>query len=132
MCANSKFDESGQKTFEGVNDTTTQDELDYYLKAKLRVSTEQRYHDKKYNWFFHESSWYWRGLDATGYDGQGCNQFTGCVPECRYYSKYGRIEDGEVIEEHNKVVESYQQKNAIVEPPSESELLRLAKIYRFT
>jgi hypothetical protein len=77
---------------------------------------------QKQSWFFHELSWYWRGLDATGYDGQGCNQFTGCVQECRFFRffpEYGRIEDEEVIEEHNKVVESYQQKNAIVEPPTE-------------
>ena len=74
---------------------------------------------QKQSWFFHELSWYWRGLDATGYDGQGCNQFTGCVQECRFYPEYGRIEDEEVIEKHNKVVESYRQKNAIVEPPTE-------------
>ena len=74
---------------------------------------------QKQSWFFHELSWYWRGLDATGYDGQGCNQFTGCVQECRFFTEYGRIEDEEVIEEHNKVVESYLQKNAIVEPPTE-------------
>jgi hypothetical protein len=43
-----------------------------------------------------------------------------------FYAEYGRIED-EVIEEHNKVVESYWQKNAIVEPPTESESLRLAR-----
>jgi hypothetical protein len=41
-----------------------------------------------------------------------------CVPECRYYPKYGRIEDEEVIADHNKWVESYRQRNAIVEPPT--------------
>jgi hypothetical protein len=46
-------------------------------------------------------------------------------------SKYVRIEDEEVIDEHNKLVESHRQENSIVEPPSESELLRLAKKYRF-
>jgi hypothetical protein len=61
----------GQKTFEGLNNTITQDELDYYLKKKLRVSSEQRYQDKKKNWFFHESSWYSRGTNR--YDGCGCN-----------------------------------------------------------
>jgi hypothetical protein len=30
-----------------------------------------------------------------GYDGYGCNQFTGCIPECRYYPEEGRIEDEE-------------------------------------
>jgi hypothetical protein len=46
------------------------------------------------------------------HDGKGCNQFTGCIPECGYYPEYGRIEDSEVIEEHNKYVESYRQRNA--------------------
>lgn len=124
-----KFDERGQKMFEGDNDTITEDELDYYLKAKLRVPPEQRYQDKREEWFSHESSWYWRG--ANGYDGRGCNQFTGCVLECRFYPGYGRIDDEEVIAEHNKVVESYRQRNAVVEPPTESELLRLAKMHRF-
>jgi hypothetical protein len=72
-----------------------------------------------------------RGLDATGYDGYGCNQFTGCIPECRFYAQYGRIEDEEVIAEHNKVVEALKEENAIVEPPSKSELLKTAKILRF-
>ena len=74
----------------------------------------------------------WRGLDATGYDGQGCNQFTGCIPECRFYPEYGRIEDEQVIEEHNKLVGSYRQKNSIIYPPTESKLSKLAKIYRFS
>ena len=43
-----------------------------------------------------------------------------CVPECRYYTQIGRIEDMEVIENRNEYVERLRQKNAIVEPPSES------------
>jgi len=39
------------------------------------------------------------------------------VPECRYYPKYGRIEDQEVIGEHNKLVRDLTEANAIVEPP---------------
>jgi hypothetical protein len=109
----------------------TQDELDYALKRDLRVPPEQRYQFDKREWFFHESSWCMRGLEHNGYDGQGCNQFTGCIPECRFYPEYGRIEDQEVIEHHNKFVESLRQENAIVEPPSQSELLRLAKILPF-
>jgi hypothetical protein len=93
-------DEYRKKTFECVYDSITQDELDYYLKRKLRVPPEQRYQDKKKNWFFHESSWCSRGLDATGYDGQGCNQFTGCISDCKFYLPDGRIEDDEVIQEH--------------------------------
>ena len=61
----------------------------------------------------------------------GCTG-AGCVPECRFYPEYGRIEDEEVIEEHNKLVESFSRDNKIVEPPSENELLRLAKMHRFT
>jgi hypothetical protein len=103
-------DEWRKKTFEAANDSITQDELEYSLK-----------------------SWYWRQRDKeeTGYDGYGCNNGE-CIPECRFYPEYGRIEDELVIEEHNKLVESYRQKNSIIDPPSESELLKLAKIYRFS
>jgi hypothetical protein len=110
------------------NDSITQDELDYALKRNLRIPPEKRYQCEKEQWYWHELSWYWRGVN--GYDGYGCNNGK-CISECRFYPEYGRIED-EVIEEHNKVVESYRQKNAIVEPPSEAELSRLAKIHRFT
>jgi hypothetical protein len=124
-------DEYRKRSFEAAYDGITQDELDFSLKRKLRMTPEQRYQREKEHWYWHESSWCIRGLAATGYDGYGCNNGK-CIPECRYYSEYGRIEDEEVIEEHNKLVEYHRQKNAIVEPPSESELLRLAKIYRIT
>ena len=75
--------------------------------------------------YFHESSWYMRGVKS-GYDGKGCNNGV-CVPECRYYPHIGRIEDEEVMDDHNEYVERLRQKNAIVEPPSESELLRLQR-----
>jgi hypothetical protein len=42
-----KLDEQGHKTFRGMDDTITQDELNYYLKGKLMVPPEQRYQDKK-------------------------------------------------------------------------------------
>jgi hypothetical protein len=104
-------------TYEDVWDSITQEELDYYLKASLRTSSpEDRYQNRKEAWYFHESCWYMR--HNNGYDGHGCNQFTGCVPECRYYSKFGRIEDEEIIREHYEGVERYRQRNAIVEPPS--------------
>jgi hypothetical protein len=121
-------DEYKKKTFEAANDSITQDELDYSLKRNLRMPPEERYQCKKQHWYWHESSWYWRGVN--GYDGYGCNNGK-CIPECRFYPEYGRIEDEEVIEDHNKLVESYRQKNAIVVPPSESELLRIAEMYRF-
>ncbi len=34
-----------------------------------------------------------------GYDGQGCNNGK-CISECRYYPKFGRVEDEEVIQRH--------------------------------
>ena len=115
-------DAFGNKTCEDVWDSTTQDESDYYLKMNLRTHPEERYQRKKKAWYFHESSCYMR--HDNGYDGQGCNNGV-CVPECRYYTQIGRIEDMEVIENRNEYVERLRQKNAIVEPPSESELLRL-------
>ena len=118
-------DAFGNKTCEDVWDCITQDELDYYLKMRLRIPPEQRYQSQKREWYFHESSWYMRGV-VSGYDGKGCNNGV-CVPECRYYPHIGRIEDEEVIESHNEYVERLRQKNAIVEPPSESELLRLQR-----
>jgi hypothetical protein len=108
-------DERRKRSLECVNDSITHDELDYYLKARLRVPPEQRYQRIRKEPWFHDGSWYMRD-QSKGYDGHGCNQFTGCVPECRYYPEYGRIEDEEVIVDHNKWVESYRQGNAIVEP----------------
>jgi hypothetical protein len=102
------------KTYQDVWDSITQDELDYYLKAQLKVSPDQRYQSIKKEWYFHKSSWYMRD-QSKGYDGHGCNNGQ-CVPECRYYPEYRRIEDEEVIAAHNKWVESYRQRNAIVEP----------------
>jgi hypothetical protein len=46
------------------------------------------------------SSWWVRKLKA--YDGQGCNEITGCVPECRFYAPTGRVEDSEVIKQHEE------------------------------
>ena len=34
----------------------TQDESDYYLKTKLRLSPQNRYKHYKKAWYFHESS----------------------------------------------------------------------------
>jgi hypothetical protein len=103
------------KTYQDVWDSITQDELDYYLKLRLSEPAEQRYQRIRKEPWFHDGSWYMRD-QSKGYDGHGCNQFTGCIQECRYYPEYGRIEDEEVIEDHNKWVESYRQRNAIVEP----------------
>jgi hypothetical protein len=43
----------------------------------------------------------------------------GCTPKCRYHNETGRIEEDEIKEEYNKLVESYRQKNSIIDPPSE-------------
>ena len=37
-----------------------------------------------------------------------------CVPECRYYPKYGRIEDEEIIQKHKELEEYHRQRNDIV------------------
>ena len=82
----------------------------------LRVHPEERYQHKKEAWYFHESSWYMRqGRDGieSGYDGYGCNNGK-CVPECRYYPEYGRIEDEEVIQRHKEIEEGYRKRSALI------------------
>jgi len=103
-------DAFGNKTYEDVWDSITQDESDYYLKMNLRMSPEGRYQRKKEAWYFHHSSWYMRHND--GYDGYGCNNGE-CIPECRFYSKFGRIEDEEVIQRQKEIEERYKKRNAL-------------------
>jgi hypothetical protein len=115
-------------TYEDVYDSITQEELDWSLKQKLKVSPEERYQDMKKHWYAHELS-YWH---QTIYDNgkavdtikeYGCGRFNAkteegwCVPECRYYLKYGRIEDSEIIQKHRELEKRYRDNNAIVEPP---------------
>ena len=114
------IDAFGNKTCEDVWDCITQDELEYYLKMRLRIPPEQRYQRVKSADYFYESDWYMRGVRV---DMMERAEEWRIVPECRYYPHIGRIEDEEVIESHNEYVERLRQKNAIVEPPSESELL---------
>jgi hypothetical protein len=59
----------------------------------------QLYEDHRVHWYFHDSSWYMRGVN--GYDGQGCNQYTGCVPECIYSD--GRIDLSELERIKNEI-----------------------------
>ena len=103
-------------TYEDVYDSITQEELDWSLRQKLKVSPEERYQDMKKHWYSHESSWY-RRVPERGYDGYGCNNGK-CIPECRYYSPIGRIEDSEVIQKHREREKRYRDNNAIVEPPN--------------
>jgi len=49
----------------------TQDESDYYLKMKLRLSPQDRVQHYKKAWYFYESSWYMRHNNS--YDVQRCN-----------------------------------------------------------
>ena len=79
-------------------------------KMNLRSSPEDRYQHKKKAWYFHESSWCVR--HDNGYDGQGCNDGK-CVPECRYYPKFGRIEDEEVIQRHKDIEERYRNRKSL-------------------
>ncbi|HEY7108274.1 MAG TPA: hypothetical protein VH415_02485 [Nitrososphaeraceae archaeon] len=104
-------DAFGNKTYEDVWDSITQDESDYYLKMNLRVNPEDRYQDKKKAWYFHKSSWCMR--HDNGYDGQGCNNGK-CIPECRYYPEVGRIEDEEVIQRHKEIEGLYRKRNALI------------------
>ena len=118
-----KLDEWGKLTCEDVDETVTQDELDFGLKRQLSKTPEERYQEEKENRSFHELSPYMRGLSIDDYD-KGCHDQQ-CIPECRFYPEYGRIEDEEVIQKHNETEERYRQSNAIIDPPSESEMLRL-------
>lgn len=60
-----------------------------------KSSPEAKYQDYKQQWYFHPSSWYRRKNGEGSYDGIGCNQFTGCIPECKFYSEKGRLEEKE-------------------------------------
>jgi hypothetical protein len=65
----------------------------------------RRYEDCREQWFWHESSWCMRGLH--GYDGQGCNQFTGCVPECVYAD--GRLDLSELERIKDRILRREQE-----------------------
>jgi hypothetical protein len=67
---------------------------DHAKHQKPEMTDEERYQMWREEWFFHPSSWYWRGVD--GYDGRGCNQFTGCVRGCRFYGEKGSISKEEL------------------------------------
>jgi hypothetical protein len=88
------------------------------------MTPEQRYQHQKANWFFHDLSYLDQTVDENGklvdiFKESGCghednNREEGvCVPECKYYKKYGRIEDDKVIQEHKELVEYHKQRNEI-------------------
>lgn len=68
-------------------DPVNEDQIDSDKVAR------QRYEEYREHWYFHKSSWYVRGLNA--YDGEGCNAFTGCIPECRFYAVEGMLSEDE-------------------------------------
>jgi hypothetical protein len=117
------------ETGSNYDSSVTEDELAYALKSRLTMTPEQRYQREKRHWYWHESSYYNRGLEA--YDGYGCVNGE-CIPSCRFHPEFGIIEDDEIVQDHNKLVEYHRQNNRIVELPSEVELQWLAKTYRFT
>lgn len=53
----------------------------------------QKYEEYKEHWYLHKSSYYMRGLNR--YDGKGCNGFTGCVPECKFYLEKAKLIEDE-------------------------------------
>jgi hypothetical protein len=119
------------KTCEDVYDSITQEELDWSLRQQLKVSPEERYQDMKKHWYAHELSYWHQTIYDNGKKAvdtikeYGCGKSTEknveggwCVPECRYYFKYGRIEDSEVIQKHREYEKRYRDNNAIVEPPT--------------
>lgn len=55
----------------------------YGLDTYRKMIEEADYQDMKKQIYFHDSSWYMRGTN--GYDGKGCNDYTGCTPECKYF-----------------------------------------------
>lgn len=60
-----------------------------------KSSPEAKYQDYKQQWYFHPSSWYRRKNGEGSYDGKGCNQFTGCISECKFFPEKGRLEENE-------------------------------------
>lgn len=98
----------------------TLDELEFFLKRNLAEPPELRYQRRKKSFLFHDTSCYMRKLGEEDY---GCTG-AGCIPECRFYNKYGRFEDEEVIAEHNAIVEDYRSQNRIIEiaRPTNEEL----------
>jgi hypothetical protein len=138
----SSFDGSG----DSMRKTITQEELDYSLKMKLKVPPEERYQKEKEAEYSHKLSYiHTKIVEDNSYstgkryvnivkeygcgrgwaDSKPQNEGGGwCVPECRYYPAYGRIEDEEVIAEHNKFVESYRQKDAIILIDMEDEKVK--------
>jgi hypothetical protein len=81
--------------YRSVTNTLSIPHLEISQKSSNKRSPEAKYQDYKQQWYFHPSSWYRRKNGEGSYDGKGCNQFTGCIPECKFYSQNGRLEEDE-------------------------------------
>jgi hypothetical protein len=60
------------------------------------------------------------GINDYDYDENGNTKGCtggGCIPECRFYPATGRIEDEEIIRDHEEIEERYRKRNAIVKEP---------------
>lgn len=78
-----------------VTNTLSPPHLEISQNSNCKGSPEAKYQDYKQQWYFHPSSWYKRKNGEGSYDGKGCNQFTGCIPECKFYPEKGRLEENE-------------------------------------
>jgi hypothetical protein len=101
----------------------TQDEIDFALKRELRKSPKQRYQEEKKDIVLHEL-YYLQHKDGVDHIKEyGCGhpdikEFRrGCVPECRFYPEYGRIEDDEVRQTYKELGEYHMRNNTLVDPP---------------
>ena len=95
-----------------IDDFITQDELNFILKQQLAMTPEARYQHRRNKLIWHDC--------GVGYAGVDCN------PSCKFYLQEGRIEDQEIIDEHNRDVERMKHQGRIVEPPSEEEMLKIS------
>jgi hypothetical protein len=114
---------TGRDYFEALpyaDDGITQFELDWDLEKKLQVPPEVRYQRKKQRWHIHETSWCQRKVSMS--DESCCNYYR-CVPSCRFFEATGRVEDDEVIKEHNGYWERskryYDKERRIINLPRE-------------
>jgi hypothetical protein len=113
MARAKELDGHGHKTYADVYDYITLEELQFFLKQRLRLSPSQRYQQRKQYCLCHSSSWCKRGMKA--YDGWGCNQYTGCILSCRYYPDKGRIEDEEIIAEYEAEIAKRRKEGTLIE-----------------
>lgn len=65
-------------------------------EKERKWTPEEWYQELKRRWYFHNTSWYMRLLN--GHDGKGCTLWNGCIPECAFYEKEGRLEEREIEE----------------------------------